>query len=362
MMSECENALAEALAADLGRSHMEAWFTETRYVAQDAKYMRRHLRKWAGPRHVSTPLVGFPGRSWTQARPRGVVLIIGAWNYPIQTVLSGAAAAIAAGNCVVFKSSEKAPASSALHARIVAEYLDEQCIRIMEGGAAEAACLLELPWYYIMYTGGGCVVLQAAAKYLTPVTLELGGEGPLHSFGRIVNAFRFGRLQALVSDANAHVAIGGQTNAETRYIAPTVLTSVQEDSAVMEEELFGPVLPILCFENLDSAIHLICARDKPLASYPFIKDSATERRFVERVSCGNMCINDTMYFAAVHKLPFGGVGASGMGCWSGEQGFKTFSYVKAVIKRGWWPDSDVRFAPYSQKKLALFKLIFELSS
>ncbi len=418
MMEDEEQACFDALKADLGKHPLEAWFTETSYVAHDAAYCRKNLGKWARRRRVSTPLTGLPGKSWLQPEPLGVVLIIGAWNYPMQLVLDGLAAAIAAGNCAVIKPSELAPATSAVIARLVPKYLDSSCIKVVEGGVAETTALLELPWDHILYTGGGKIgriVMAAAAKHLTPVTLELGGKSPCvvmpdadlettanriawgkftnagqtciapdyvladadtenklvpllkkavtdmfgedpatsDSYGRIVNDRHFERVAGLL--ASGEVAIGGQTDAGQRYIAPTVLTGVTAESPVMQEEIFGPILPLVRADDLEAAIRFIRAGDKPLAAYIFTRDEDAERRFLEKVSSGNACVNDTMMFMAVPELPFGGVGPSGMGSYSGENGFRTFSHMKAVMKRGWWPDLDVRYAPFTDKKFRLLR-------
>jgi len=418
MMAEREQDIIDALAADLGKAPQESWTTEISYVAGDAAYCRKRLRRWSKRRRVRTPIIGQPARSWIQPEPLGVVLIIGAWNYPLQLTLAGLAAAIAAGNCAVIKPSELAPATSGLIARLVSEYLDADCIRVVEGSVPEATALLELPFDHILYTGNGNVgriVMAAAARNLTPVTLELGGKTPCvvlpdadlettarriawgkytnagqtciapdhiltdadteallvpllaksieemfganaeesDSYGRIVSEHHFERLSRLMD--SGHVAVGGQTSPPSRYIAPTVLTDVAPDSAVMQEEIFGPILPIVRAENLDMAIRLIRTGDKPLAAYIFTKDRAAESRFLESVSSGNACVNDTMMFMAVHELPFGGVGASGMGAYSGEHGFRTFSHMKAVMKRSWWPDFALRYAPYTDKKFSLLR-------
>jgi aldehyde dehydrogenase (NAD+) len=413
MMAEREQDIMDALAADLGKPPQESWATEISYVAADAAYFRKHLRRWTKRRRVRTPLIGQPAKSWIQPEPLGVVLIIGAWNYPLQLTLAGLAAAIAAGNCAVVKPSELAPATSALIARLVPEYLDAGCVRVVEGGVPETTALLELPFDHILYTGNGNVgriVMAAAAKHLTPVTLELGGKSPCivlpdadlettarriawgkftnagqtciapdyvltdadteallvpllaesieemfganaeasDSYGCIVNKRHFFRLTALLE--SGHVAVGGQTNPASLHIAPTVLTDVAPDSAVMQEEIFGPILPMVRAESLDAAIQFIRAGDKPLAAYIFTKDRTAETRFLESVSSGNACVNDTMMFMTVDELPFGGVGPSGMGAYSGEHGFRTFSHMKAVMKRSWWPDFAIRYAPYTAKK------------
>ncbi len=418
MMIEREDEIIAALGKDLGKHALEAWMTEVSYVAGDAAYCRKRLKRWSRPRKVGTPVIAQPARSWLQPEPLGVVLIIGAWNYPLQLTLAGLAAAIAAGNCAVLKPSELAPATSRLIAELVPEYLDNDCVRVVEGAIPETTALLELPFDHILYTGNGTVgriVMAAAAKNLTPVTLELGGKSPCivlpdadlevaarriawgkftnagqtciapdyvltdaeteakllphletairemygddaaasDSYGRIVNERHFDRLTALMEGQN--VAFGGNADRASRFIAPTVLTDVDADSAIMQEEIFGPLLPIMRAADLDAAIGFIRDGDKPLAAYIFTKDGSAEQRFVNEVSCGNTCINDTMMFMAVHELPFGGVGESGMGAYSGEQGFRTFSHMKAVIKRSWWPDIALRYAPYTAKKLGLLR-------
>ncbi len=418
MMNDREADILAALRRDLGKPALEAWTTEVSYVAGEAAWLRKRLGRLARPRRVHTPLVGQPGRSWVQPEPLGVVLVIGAWNYPLQLTLAGVAAAIAAGNAVVMKPSELAPATSSLIARLVPEYLDAGAIRVVEGAVAETSALLELPFDHILYTGGsrvGRIVMAAAAKNLTPVTLELGGKSPCvvlpdaklevtakriawgkftnagqtciapdyvltdadteaqlvpllreavgdmfgddaaasDSYGRIVNDRHFERLADMLEDGDT--ALGGQTDAASRYIGPTVLTGVDPASAVMQEEIFGPILPVVRADDLDAAMAFIRARDKPLSAYLFTTDPAAEKRFLETVSAGNVCINDTMMFMAVHDLPFGGVGESGMGCYGGEHGFRTFSHMKAVMRRGWWPDVALRYAPYTSAKFSLLR-------
>jgi len=420
MMSERESEFTAALQQDLGKHALEAWMTEISYVAAEAAYCRKNLRRWVRPEPISTPMPAMPAKSWIQHEPLGVVLIIGAWNYPLQLTMAGAAAAIAAGNCVIIKPSELAPATSAVIAKCVAEYLDTTAVQVVEGGVAETTELLEQAFDHILYTGGGKVariVMSAAAKNLTPVTLELGGKSPCvvlpdadldvtarrivwgkftnagqtciapdyvltdvdtearllplieksitemfgedpessDSYGRIVNDRHFERISNFIGDG--HVAIGGKTNSANRYIAPTVLTDVALDSAVMQEEIFGPILPVVRADDLNEAIQFIRAKDRPLAAYIFTKDKAAERRFLDQISCGSAGVNDTMMFMAVHELPFGGVGPSGMGAYSGKHGFRTFSHMKAVIRRGWWPDLAVRYAPYTNKKFAFLRKI-----
>jgi aldehyde dehydrogenase (NAD+) len=418
MMQERENEFLAALQADLGKPAQESFTTELSYVSGDAAYCRKNLKRWSSKKRVSTPIIGQPGRSWIQPEPLGVVLVIGAWNYPIQLTLAGMSAAITAGNCVIIKPSELAPATSAALAKIVPEYLDPDCVKVVEGAVDETSALLEQPFDHILYTGGGSVgriVMAAAAKHLTPVTLELGGKSPCvvlpdsnleatarrivwgkytnagqtciapdyiltdaateaklipllqksitdmygadpqhsDSYGRMVNDRHFERVSSLID--SAQVAIGGETDAATKYIAPTVLTGVAGDSPVMQQEIFGPLLPIVRSESLEEAIAFIRNNDKPLAAYIFTNNRRAEDKFLEQVSCGSACVNDVMMFMTVHELPFGGVGGSGMGAYSGRSGFETFSHMKAVMKRSWWPDLALRYAPYTAKKFNMLR-------
>ncbi len=420
MMSECEEELMAALLADLGKPRQESFTTELSYVSSDAAHCRKNLKRWTRSKRISTPIVAQPGKSWIQPEPLGVVLVIGAWNYPVQLTLAGMAAAITAGNCVVIKPSELAPATSAALAKLVPQYLDPDCVKVVEGAVDETSALLELPFDHILYTGGGNVariVMAAAAKNLTPVTLELGGKSPCvvlpdadlkatarrivwgkftnagqtciapdylltdaqteakllpllqqsitdmygespqdsDSYGRMVNERHFERVKDLIG--SGHVAIGGETDSATKFIAPTVLTDVASDSAVMQQEIFGPVLPILRSDNLEESVAYIRSNDKPLAAYIFTNNRRAEGKFLDQVSCGSACVNDVMMFMTAHELPFGGVGASGMGAYSGQRGFETFSHMKAVMKRGWWPDLAVRYAPYTAKKLNFLRKI-----
>ena len=420
MMAERESEIIQALHDDLGKPPMESYATEISYIASEAAYLRKNLKRWSRKRRIRTPVIGQPGRSWIQPEPLGVVLVIGAWNYPLQLTLAGTAAAIAAGNCVIVKPSELAPATSALLARLVDEYLDDDCIRVVEGAVPETTALLELPFGHILYTGGakvGRIVMAAAARNLTPVTLELGGKSPCvvmpdanlnttakriawgkflnagqtciapdyvltdadteakllpllkkhiremfgddpsqsDSYGRIVNDRHLARLADLIDEDK--IAVGGRIDNDTRYMAPTVMTGVTADDAAMQEEIFGPILPIVRAESLEDAIAFVRAGDKPLAAYLFTTNSRNEEKFLQQVSCGNTCLNDVLMFMAVHELPFGGIGQSGMGAYSGKHGFDTFSHLKAVIRRGWWPDLNVRYAPYTRKKFSFLRKI-----
>lgn len=402
-----------ALKQDLGKPAMEAWVAEVSFVQGEVSYARKRLKRWTSRRRVSTPMFALPGSSWIQPEPLGVVLIMSAWNYPFQLIFAPLVAAIAAGNCAVLKPSELAPATSALIAELVPRYLDASCFSVVEGAVEETTALLRERFDHILYTGGGHVgriVMTAAAKHLTPVTLELGGKSPCviledanmeiaarrlawgkfmnagqtciapdyvltdrqtrdrllpllqeylaemygenpqgsDSFARIVNERHWQRLTALLDGGK--VAIGGQHDEKDQFLAPTVLIDLDPDSEVMNSEIFGPVLPIVTVDGFDQAIAHIRTSDKPLAAYLFGGQKQEQERFLNEVSSGSACINDVMMFTIAPELPFGGVGASGMGAYKGEHGFRTFSHMKAVMKRSWWPDVALRYAPYTASK------------
>lgn len=418
MLLEHESDFLDALREDLGKPHLEGWITELSYVTGEIDHCRKHLRRWMKPRKVSTPVFAQPGKSWVQAEPLGVVLVMSAWNYPLQIALAPLAAAIAAGNCAVVKPSELAPATSALIARHLTDYLDPECFAVVEGAVEESTALLRERFDHIIYTGGGAVgriVMTAAAKHLTPVTLELGGKSPCivlpdtdleiaarriawgrflnagqtciapdyvltdaeterrllpliaealegmfgqdpqvsDSYGRIVNRRHFDRLADLLESGT--VALGGRRDRDDRYIEPTVLTGVTPEQPVMREEIFGPILPILRIDSLEDAIDHVRGGEKPLAAYLFTKDEAAQERFLQAVSAGSVCLNDVIMFSAVPELPFGGVGESGMGAYKGERGFLNFSHGKAVMKRSLWPDIALRYAPYTRSKFSLLR-------
>lgn len=420
MLKENERAIEQALMQDLNKPPQEVLLGEVSLLFSEIRHARHRLARWSRPRRVPTPMVGQPGRSWIQPEPLGVVLIMGAWNYPIQLILSPLIPALAAGNAVVLKPSEIAEHTATLIAELIPKYLDQQAVRVVEGAVPETTELLKQRFDHVFYTGGaavGRIVMKAAAEHLTPVTLELGGKSPcvidrgadLKSAARrliwgkclnagqtciapdyvlvsredrdglitamqdeleamfgsdrltsidyckIINLRHFERLAGYLSAGR--IAIGGRIDAETVRIEPTVLTDVKPDDAVMQEEIFGPVLPILEVNSLDQAIDFIKEREKPLSAYLFTRSRASEKRFVDNVSTGNVCINDVLMFMSVPGLPFGGVGESGMGQYHGKTGFDRLSHLKAVMRRSRWPENTVRFAPYSQFKMKLLKFL-----
>ena len=418
MLRDNEPALIQALNDDLGKSETEAWTAEIGFLLSDIRHTLKHLQHWAELRPVSTPLAAQPGRSYLLPEPLGTVLIIGAWNYPLQLVLAPFIAAVAAGNCAVLKPSELSPACATLLTTLIPQYLDEQAVAVVEGGKETAQALLAMRWDHIFYTGGevvGKIVMPAAAQYLTPVTLELGGKSPClvdeqsdiaiaarrivwgkwmncgqtciapdyvlvassvadelvvalrqeienqygktpinsNDYGRIVNASHFQRLSKLLDEMQ--IVAGGETDETKLKIAPTIVLNPSYDSDLMQQEIFGPILPVLTVEDMAEACDIVVTRPKPLALYLFTQNDKTEASVLAKTSAGSVCVNDTMMFMANQKLPFGGVGTSGMGRYHGQYGFDTFSHLKSVMHRSTKMDVKVRYAPYSSWKLWLLK-------
>lgn len=365
---------------DFRKAPMEVYMCETGMVLEEVRFHLKHLKGWMRERTVPTPLAQFPSKSFVSPEPYGVALIISPWNYPVQLCLSPLVGAISGGNCAVVKPSAYAPATSAAIAKLIAENFDPRYIAAVEGGRAENSALLSQRFDTIFFTGSvavGKVVMEAAAKHLTPVTLELGGKSPAIvdktadvklaarriAFGKVLNAGQtcvepdyllieksvkpafieayrqalreffpdgkmdempvivsekhFARVTALLEGQTA--VVGGEFDEKTRFVAPTLLDGVSPDSPVMQEEIFGPILPMLDFDRLDEAINFIRSREKPLALYLFTSDKAAERRVLDTCSFGGGCINDTIIHLATTHMPFGGVGNSGMGSYHGKK-------------------------------------------
>jgi aldehyde dehydrogenase (NAD+) len=416
MLASEEQAICEALNQDVGKPRLEAWAAEVSECAGGVRYMKKHLKKWMKPERVSTSIVAMPGKSRIYREPLGVVLIIAPWNYPFSLVINPLMGALAAGNCAVIKPSEVAPATSALLARILPQYLDGDAVRVVEGAVPETTELLNQRFDHIFYTGNGAVgriVMQAAAKHLTPVTLELGGKSPcivdehadldvavkrvawgkfyncgqtcvapdyvlvhekIHDrfvsmlvdtiksfwgdnpqqskdYGRVVNARHHMRLMSLIP-GSGQVASGGQGDEADRYLAPTVLTGVSESAPIMQDEIFGPILPVLKVDNIEHAVRFVNARPKPLALYLFSGSSASYEKVVTGTSSGGMVLNHAILHLAVPGLPFGGVGESGMGAYHGKHSFDTFSHKKAVLKKPTAVDPSIIYPPYADRKEA----------
>jgi aldehyde dehydrogenase (NAD+) len=419
MMKENADELVAALHADLGKPTLEAFTADLAAVKGEADLALKKLSRWTRPQKVSTPLSQRPARARIVREPLGVVLVIAPWNYPVQLLLSPLVGALAAGNCAVLKPSEITAHTSALLARLVPRYLDPDCVTLVEGGVPETTALLEQRWDHVFYTGNGTVgrvVMEAAARHLTPVTLELGGKSPCildatanldvaarriawgkwlnagqtcvapdyvlvqrereeelverlaravrgfygddprqsPDYARIANVRHVRRLASLLKDGG-DVAVGGSFDEEERYFAPTILRNVPTDAAVMQEEIFGPILPILPVRDADEAIAFVGERERPLALYVFTEDAGVEERAVTGTSSGGVCVNATMWHLANPDLPFGGVGPSGTGAYHGRATFETFSHRKSVVTKSTRLDPKMIYPPYGRWKTALIR-------
>ncbi|WP_421118247.1 aldehyde dehydrogenase family protein [Aquihabitans daechungensis] len=417
LLKENEAQLSAALTEDLGKPAFDSWLTELNLVKDEAAHALKHLGGWAKPTKHSVPLVVQPAKAWTEPQPLGVVLIIAPWNYPVQLLLAPAVAALAAGNAMVLKPSELAPATSAAMADLVPKYLDTDAVAVVEGGVPETTELLAQEWDHILYTGStrvGQVVMEAAAKHLTPVTLELGGKSPTIiaadadlkvaakrvAWAKILNAGQtciapdYLLVEASVSDRFASLVVdelagfrdkapatsivnehhldrleglldghGGEelmprkTDRDARVMAPVVVRQPDPSSAVMQEEIFGPILPMITVDSIDDAISFVRSRPRPLALYLFTSSGATERKVLDQTHAGSVCINHLVYQAAVTSLPFGGIGPSGMGAYHGKAGFTTFSHTKSVLKRPTRMDPGFAYPPYTDQIQKVLKFL-----
>lgn len=417
---EHEEEIYAALAADLNKSRTESFMCEVGMTLSELSYVLKHLNGWAKKEYRWTPLAQFSATSFTVKEPYGVVLILSPWNYPFMLTMEPLIGALAAGNCCVVKPSAYAPATSAVIRMILRECFDEEFVMVVEGGRAENQALLEQRFDYIFFTGGvsvGKEVMAKAAKHLTPVTLELGGKSPCviersaklnlaakrivfgkllncgqtcvapdyilvekavkeeligylkkwivkmygenaaenKGYVKMINQKHFDRVTGLIDPAK--VVFGGGWNAATMQIQPTILDHVTPEDAVMQEEIFGPLFPVIAVENMAEAERFICEREKPLALYLFTQNRKTAERFLKHVPFGGGCINDTIIHLATSRMGFGGVGNSGMGSYHGKKSFETFSHEKSVVKKHTWMDLPVRYAPYhawQEKLLRIF--------
>ncbi len=415
LVSENEDDLLAALASDLGKPPVEGLVSDLAFVGSGVDEALKGLDSWTRPERVRVPPAQQPARASIVRDPLGVVAVISPWNYPVHLLLAPMAEAISAGNCVIGKPSELAPATSATLARLVPRYLDTTTVAIVEGGVAETQALLAQRLDHIFFTGStrvGRLVMEAAAKHLTPVTLELGGKSPTlvdadadlevtarriawgkylnagqscvapdyvlvargvqdqlitelasairrfygpdpelsADYARIVNDHHFVRLGALLAGSASQVVIGGQADRDTRYMAPTVMNDVRRDAPVMEEEMFGPILPVIGVADMGEAVIFVRARPNPLALYVFTQSAETADRILAQTASGGACVNATLVHLAVPELPFGGVGASGMGSYHGRHGFATFSHARAVLRKPTRPELGVVYPPHNKAK------------
>lgn len=419
-----EKTILLALKKDLNKSTMEAFTQEVMLIIHEINFIISHLKKWMKPQKVSTPFpLLFPGKSKIYCEPYGSVLIIGPWNYPFQLIMSPLIGAIAAGNCVILKPSELAPNTAEVILKLINEHFDPEYLFAATADPQETQTLLHEKFDYLFFTGGtqiGKIVMEAAAKHLTPVTLELGGKSPcivdqtanleyaarriiwgkmsnagqvciapdylyVHksckkmlienlinvikqfygdnpelsdSFGRIINAKHFERLSKLIEHSS--VLLGGKTIAEENYISPTLIDTTHWQDDIMQEEIFGPLLPILTYENIEEVIHAINQQPKSLALYVFTNDKQLEKQIMEQVSFGSGCINDCVMQITNPNLPFGGVGYSGMGQYHGKFSFETFSHRKSIYKKTALIDFSFLYPPYSMKKLAWVRRLLRI--
>ncbi|MBN1273584.1 MAG: aldehyde dehydrogenase family protein [Candidatus Aminicenantes bacterium] len=407
-----ETEICDAAAKDLGKPAFEAWYSDVASVLLELKYIRKRLKSWTRPQRVSPPLYLVGSKSFIHPEPLGLVLIIGTWNYPFHTVFYPLVGVIAAGNCAVLKPSELSTHSSRTIAGIIKETFDPEHIACIEGGPETAQFLISLGFDHIFFTGGetgGKKVMESAAKHLTPVTLELGGKNPVvvepdvpitHAarriiwgkfinagqtclspdyllvnknikneliaamknvlvefygddpldspdYGRIINKKHFQRILNLLSCGN--IVAGGKAIPEKLYISPTIISDVKPSDGIMQEEIFGPLLPVLEYEDLNYAISYINSKPKPLCMYIFTKRSDSRDNLLKNTSAGNVCINDTIFQTGVLSLPFGGVGKSGMGSYHGKYSFAAFTHHKSVLKRPYLIKNDFIHPPYEGK-------------
>jgi aldehyde dehydrogenase (NAD+) len=414
---DMENEILQALNCDLGKCECEGYMSEVGMVLDELSYMEKNVKRFAKSRKVRTPLSQFPAKSYMLPVPYGVVLIMSPWNYPFTLTIDPLIDAIAAGNTVIVKPSAYSPASSAVIKKLLSSCFPPEYISVVEGGREVNQELLDQKFDYIFFTGGktvGKLVLEKASRYLTPVTLELGGKSPCivdetanlkiaaarivfgkflnagqtcvapdylliqenikdklipyiadeirrqfgdnpldnPSYGKIINDKHFNRLLGLMEGEKA--VIGGKHNGIDR-IEPTVLDGITLESPVMQEEIFGPILPVLTFKNIDEAIGIISRNPTPLALYIFTEDKETEHRVLTQVAFGGGCVNDTIVHLATNQMGFGGVGESGTGSYHGKYGFDTFSHYKSIVKKSTLFDIPVRYQPYNAKKMKLLK-------
>lgn len=406
-----EEEIGEALKQDLGKSSYESYMCETGLVLSEISYMLRHVRSYAREKRVRTPLAQFHSRSFKKPSPYGVVLIMSPWNYPFLLTLDPLVDAIAAGNTAVVKPSAYSPHTSDLMVKIIKESFPPEYVTVVTGGRAENTCLLNEHFDYIFFTGSQAVgreVMRCASAHLTPVTLELGGKSPCivektanlklaakriafgkylncgqtcvapdyiycdasikdqlieeikrqvrlqyteqplsnPAYGKIINEKHFQRILGLIDPEK--VVLGGKSNPETLQIEPTVMDQVTFEDAVMQEEIFGPLMPILTYDSLDEAICKINAMAHPLALYIFTSSKETARKVTVRCQFGGGCINDTIIHLATSEMGFGGFGESGMGSYHGKEGFDTFSHYKSIVDKKTWLDLPMRYQPYKE--------------
>jgi aldehyde dehydrogenase (NAD+) len=422
ILLEKEDLLYKAIYEDFGKSEFETYATELSLIHHELNLFIKKIKKWSKPKKVSSGLANFPAKSYIIPEPLGTTLVIGAWNYPFQLSLIPAITSLAAGNTVILKPSELPNQTSKILAKIINENFPANYFCVVEGGVKETSELLEHRFDKIFFTGSipvGKIIYEAAAKHLTPVTLELGGKSPTFvladtdikmtakrlvwakflnagqtcvapdyvlvdksieskfleavkieidthyqnvngsndNYLRIINNSNFDRLSKLIDSDKIYC--GGETNKANRYISPTVLHNVTFKDEVMKDEIFGPILPVITFDNIDDAIQLVKERPKPLSCYIYSKDRKSINKLLKEISFGGGAVNDSIMHLANSKLPFGGVGFSGIGSYHGKYGFDSFSHQKSILDKPFWLEFNIKYSPYSIKKLKLLKWLLK---
>ncbi len=419
IIEKYEDEIAAALKADLGKSLQEGYMCETGLTKSEISHMLRHIKSYAREKRVLTPLAQYVSRSYEKPSPYGTVLIMSPWNYPILLTLEPLADAIAAGNTAIIKPSAYSPATSAVMEKMLSEAFPPEYVKVVLGGRAENKCLLSLDVDYIFFTGSKAVgkeVMKAASEHLVPVTLELGGKSPCivdksaniklaarrivwgkflnlgqtcvapdfmyvdasvkdafiaevkkeierqfgktpisnPDYGKIISEKHYARVKGLIDYDK--VVFGGETDDAALKIAPTVMDNVTFSDAVMGQEIFGPLMPVLTFDNFDEAVKMLRSLPCPLALYIFSSDKGNIEKATSRISFGGGCVNDTVIHLATSAMGFGGVGESGMGSYHGRRGFETFSHVKSIVDKKTFLDLPMRYQPFSQLMLKMIKM------
>ena len=422
LIKDHEPAIYEAIYEDFGKSEFETYASELSLVYHEINIFIRSIKKWSRRRKVRTGLANFPAKSYIIPEPLGVTLVIGAWNYPYQLSLLPAVTAMAAGNTVIIKPSELPSKTSAVMAAMINANFPEEYVHVVEGGVQTTTELLEYRFDKIFFTGSvpvGRIIYQAAAKHLTPVTLELGGKSPTfvlpdcdlnmtakrivwakffnagqtcvapdyilvdasikqkfvaalkakikeffdyngnleENYVRIINASNFDRLHELLDTDT--LTFGGESDRDKRLISPTILENVSFEDTIMQEEIFGPILPILSFTDINEAIAKVKERPKPLSCYIYSKNREAIEKLLKEVSFGGGAVNDSVMHLSNSNLPFGGVGFSGIGSYHGKFGFDAFTHYKSILEKPFWFEANIKYAPYSEKKLKWIKYLLK---
>ena len=422
VLKENEDLFYKAIYEDFGKSGFETYLSEFSLIFHEINIYTKNIKKWSKPKKVSTGLANFPAKSYIIPEPLGTTLIIGASNYPYQLSLIPAITSLAAGNTVILKPSEIPSKTSEVMAKIINDNFQNDYFCVIKGGVKKTTELLEYRFDKIFFTGSipvGRIIYQAAAKHLTPVTLELGGKSPTfvladadikmtakrivwakflnagqtcvapdyilvdksieerflealkneiekyptdsknqkENYLKIINANNFDRLSKLIDSDK--ICFGGNTNKDERFISPTILKNISFDDEVMKDEIFGPILPIISFTDLNEAIKMVKERPKPLACYIYSKNRKIINKLLTEISFGGGAINDSVMHLLNSNLPFGGVGLSGIGSYHGKSGFDTFSHKKSILDKPFWLEPNIKYAPYSKTKLKILKWLLE---